>query len=146
MIFNLGINDCFGANPNELAKTDEHIDGVFKQAEILIKAFRDAAPKAELGICLTTPGNARDGAFVANYKNRYPRWGWKRIQHRLVQRQLKQFGERETDNLHLIPTELNLDIVNGYPSDNAVHPNEIGYQQIAATIHAWLMSRLTSSP
>ena len=144
VIFKLGINDCFGANPNELAKTDEQIDGVFKQAEILIKAFRDAAPKAELGICLTTPGNARDAAFVANYKDRYPRWGWKRIQHRLVERQLKQFGGRETDNVQIIPTELNLDIVGGYPLDNAVHPNEVGYHQIAASIQAWLMSRLTS--
>lgn len=144
VIVKLGINDCFGANPNDIEKMDQHIDGVFQHAETLIKALREAAPKAELGICLTTPGNMRDGAFKANYEDRYPRWGWKRIQHRLVERQLKQFNGRETDRIRVIPTELNLDPDAGYPTDNAVHPNEVGYRQIAASIHAWLMSRLTS--
>lgn len=144
VIFKLGINDCFGANPHELEKTDQQIDGVFQYAETLIQAFRKSAPKAELGLCLTTPGNSRDAAFVANYQERYPRWGWKRIQHRLVERQLKQFRGRENERIHIIPTELNLDPVAGYPEDNAVHPNETGYKQIAASIHAWLMSRLTA--
>ncbi len=146
VIFKLGINDCFGANPNDVEKMDQHIDGVFQHAETLIKAFREAAPKAEFGICLTTPGNMRDAAFKANYEDRYPRWGWKRIQHRLVERQLKQFNGREADRIRIIPTELNLDPDAGYPDNNAVHPNEVGYQQIAASIHAWLMSRLTAQP
>lgn len=147
VIFMLGINDCFGANPNDLAKTDQHIDGVFKHAETLIKAFREAAPKAQLGICLTTPGNARESGFTANYKGKYPRWGWKRIQHRLVERELKQFGGEQSRQNHisLIPTELNLDPVDGYPVDNGVHPNAVGYHQIAATMHAWLMAQLTAS-
>ncbi len=142
VIFFLGINDCFGANPNELAKTDDNINGVFAHAEKLIAAFRAAAPKAELGICLVPPGNSRDEAFEDNYKGSYPRWGWKRIQHRLVERQLKDFGGREKENLRIIPLELYHDTTDGYPANNSVHPNEVGYKQIAASVHAWLMSRL----
>lgn len=139
--FFLGINDCFGANPDDPAKMDEHIDRVFASAETLLNAFRKAAPDAELGILLTTPPNARQSAFEANYQDRYTRWGWKRIQHRLVERQLKQFGGREDDHIFIVPTELNLDPVTGYPENNAVHPNTEGYQQIAASLHAWLTSR-----
>lgn len=145
VILLLGINDCFGANPNDSAALDAHIDRVFTWAEILLAAFRRAAPQAELGVCLTTPPNSRQAAFTANYQDRYPRWGWKRIQHRLVERQLQQFGDREGDSIFVIPTELNLNPVTGYPENNAVHPNAEGYQQIAASLHAWLTARWHSA-
>jgi lysophospholipase L1-like esterase len=139
VIIMLGINDCFSAKQDAI---DDKIDGMFTQADILIKALQTAAPQAEVGICLTTPGNSRQEAFYANYKDRYSRWGWKKIQHRLVQRQIEKFAGREKQNLFIVPTELNLDIVNGYPVNNGVHPNKAGYQQIGATIYSWLKFRL----
>ena len=139
VIIMLGINDCFSAKQDAI---DEKIDGMFTQADILIKALQAAAPQAEVGICLTTPGNSRQEAFYANYKDRYSRWGWKKIQHRLVQRQIEKFKGRENENLFIIPTELNLDIVDGYPVNNGVHPNKVGYQQIGASIYAWLKYRM----
>lgn len=141
VIFLLGINDCFGAKPDDPAAMDEHIDRVFQSAGTLLAAFRKAAPQAELGVCLTTPPNARQAAFEANYQDRYTRWGWKRIQHRLVERELQHFGGRENERVFVIPTQLNLNPVTGYPENNGVHPNVAGYQQIAATIHAWLTAR-----
>jgi lysophospholipase L1-like esterase len=139
VIIMLGINDCFSAKQNAI---DEKIDGMLTQADILIKALQTAAPQAEVGICLTTPGNSRQEAFYANYKDRYSRWGWKKIQHRLVQRQIEKYKGRENENLFIIPTELNLDIVDGYPVNNGVHPNKVGYQQIGASIYAWLKYRM----
>ncbi len=139
VIIMLGINDCFSAKQDAI---DEKIDGMFTQADILIKALQAAAPQAEVGICLTTPGNSRQEAFYANYKDRYSRWGWKKIQHRLVQRQIDKFKGRENENLFIIPTELNLDIEDGYPVNNGVHPNKVGYQQIGASIYAWLKYRM----
>ncbi|WP_417387497.1 SGNH/GDSL hydrolase family protein [Gimesia sp.] len=139
VIIMLGINDCFSAKQDAI---DEKIDGMFTQADILIKALQAAAPHAEIGICLTTPGNSRQEAFYANYKDRYSRWGWKKIQHRLVQRQIEKFTDREKQNLFIIPTELNLDIVDGYPVNNGVHPNKVGYDQIGASIYSWLKYRL----
>ncbi|MCH9727276.1 MAG: SGNH/GDSL hydrolase family protein [Planctomycetes bacterium] len=139
VIIKLGINDCFSAKQDAI---DEKIDGMFTQADILIKALQAAAPEAEIGICLTTPGNSRQEAFFANYKDRYSRWGWKKIQHRLVQRQIEKFAGREKQNLFIIPTELNLDIVDGYPVNNGVHPNTAGYEQIGDSIYSWLKYRL----
>jgi lysophospholipase L1-like esterase len=142
IIVMLGINDCFGFNPDDAVQLDTQIDGVFKEADKLIAEFRRAAPRATIGICLTTPGNSRDAAFVANYQDRYTRWGWRRIQHRLVERQLMHFGNREAERVCIVPTELNLDVTDGYPENNGVHPNPAGYKQIGTTIYCWLKSRL----
>jgi len=140
----LGINDCFRAPPDDPKGTDDVIDKMFKEAEPLLAALRAAAPKADIGVCITTPPNARESGFEANYKGKYHRWGWKRIQHRLVERQLKHFANRDKDRIYLIPTELNLDPVDGYPENNGVHPNTTGYNQIGDTIYAWLKSRLAA--
>ena len=140
--FLLGINDCFGANPEDPAAIDARIDAMMVHAETLIAAFRQAAPDAELGICLTTPPNARESGFEANYKGRYHRWGWKRIQHRLVERLLARFTDQEKERLFVVPTQLNLDPTDGYPTNNGVHPNEFGYNQIGNSIYAWLKTRL----
>lgn len=136
--FLLGINDCFSANPDDSEAINSRIDAVFQQADILLTAFSQAAPEAKLAVCLTPPPNSRQEAFEANYQDRYTRWGWKRIQHRLVQRQLEHYGNREAEHIFVVPTELNLDPVGGYPVNNGVHPNESGYRQIAASIYAWL--------
>ncbi|MBD3673414.1 MAG: SGNH/GDSL hydrolase family protein [Planctomycetaceae bacterium] len=145
VIVMLGINDCFSAPPDDSQGIDDRIDLVFAQAETLLTAIQKAAPQAKIGICLTTPPNSRQAAFEANYQDRYTRWGWKRIQHHLVQRQLEQFGRQQDRNRFLIPTELDLDPVDGYPANNGVHPNETGYHQIARTMYAWLKWRLSEN-
>ena len=141
----LGINDCFSAKPDDPAAIDERISSMFGHADKLVAAFRKASPKADLGICLTTPPNARESGFEANYKGRYHRWGWKGIQHRLVQRQLEHFGNRQAERIFIVPTELNLDSVDGYPKNNGVHPNTAGYQQVGASIFAWIKWRLEAT-
>lgn len=138
VIIMLGINDCFSAPPDDAAAVDARIDAMFGHADKLLSAIRGAAPEAQIGFCLTTPPNARQEAFEASYGDRYSRWGWKRIQHRLVQRQIETIAAKNDPRISLIPTELNLDPVDGYPVNNGVHPNGIGYQQIGATIYAWL--------
>jgi lysophospholipase L1-like esterase len=137
--FLLGINDCFSADPN---KPDAKINEVLDNADKLLAAFHKAAPKTILAVGLTTPPNSRQEAFTANYQDKYPRWGWKRIQHRLVQRMLERLSNRENDGIHLVPTELNLDPVDGYPNNNGVHPNPVGYAQIGASFYSWMKSRL----
>ena len=136
--FLLGINDCFGADPN---KPDAKINEVLDNADKLLAAFHKAAPKAILAVGLTTPPNARQEGFTANYKDKYPRWGWKRIQHRIVQLMLKRLSNREQEGIHLVPTELNLDPVDGYPNNNGVHPNPVGYAQIGASFYSWMKSK-----
>ena len=66
--------------------------------------------------------SATRSEFAANYKARYPRWGWKRIPHRLVQLMLKRLFNREQEGIQIVPTELNLDPVAGYPNNNGDQP------------------------
>lgn len=140
--FLLGINDCFRLKADNPAALDEGITQMLKEADKLLAAFRQAAPRAEFGIGLTTPGNLRDGAFEANYKGLYSRANWRAVQHRLVERQLEHFRNREAEGIFIVPTELNLDILAGYPDNNAVHPNTDGYRQIGASFYSWLKWRL----
>ena len=142
VLFLLGINDCFSANPEDAKAIDARIDVMMSHADTLLAAFHKAAPEAELAVGITTPGNARESGFFANYKGRYKRWGWKRIQHRLVERLIERFAGREKERLFLVPTQLNLDPVDGYPDNNGVHPNAVGYAQIGASMYAWLKWRL----
>jgi lysophospholipase L1-like esterase len=144
--FLLGINDCFGANPDDPAAMDRTIGAVLDNADKLLAAFHRAAPQAVLAVGLTTPPNAREQGFESNYHGKYHRWGWKRIQHRLVQRMMERFRHRERDNIFLVPTELNLDPVDGYPDNNGVHPNAAGYAQIGASFHAWLKAWMSGRP
>ena len=144
VVFMLGINDCFGAPPDDPKAMDARIDAVLGHADTLLAAFHKAAPRADLAICLTTPPNVREEAFVANYKGNYHRWGWKRIQHRLVEREIEHFDRREAKRLFLVPTELDLDPIAGYPENNAVHPNATGYRQIANSLYAWLLWRVST--
>lgn len=140
--FLLGINDCFGANPEDPKAVDGKIDEVLNNADRLLAEFRQAMPKAVLAVGLTTPPNAREAGFVANYQGRYHRWGWKRIQHRLVQRMIARLGSKEHLGIHLVATELNLDPVTGYPENNGVHPNTIGYAQIGTSFYGWMKAWL----
>ena len=138
VVIMLGINDCFSAPPDDIAGIDARVGTMLTYADRLLAAIVDAAPDAQVGFCITTPPNARQEAFHANYKNQYTRWGWKRIQHRLLQRQLQYVEAKADPKISIVPTQLNLDPVAGYPENNGVHPNAFGYQQIGASLFAWL--------
>jgi neutral ceramidase len=145
----LGINDCFGLKADQPTALDKGITEMLLQAENLLLEFRKAAPDAVIGICLVPPPNDREGAFVANYKDQYPRWNWKQVQHRIVERQLQHFFGREKEKVELVPVGLGLDTWSGYPEGNAVHPNEKGSRQIGASIYAWMkhhLARRESAP
>jgi len=140
--FLLGINDCFAAKADDPKSVNETIEAMLEQADIVSAAFHKAAPQADLGVGLTIPANFRESGFEANYHGQYRRWNWKQVQHELVRREIEHFGNRQGERIFLIPTELNLDPVDGFPENNGCHPNEVGYRQIATTIYCWIKARL----
>ncbi|MDF1756464.1 MAG: SGNH/GDSL hydrolase family protein [Verrucomicrobiales bacterium] len=144
--FLLGINDCFNADADDPEAIDERIDAVFSEAERLMAVLREASPETEVGICLTPPGNDRDAAFLANYKDGRKRWRWRRIQFRLVDRQISHFSGRKEERIFIVPTSAVIDPITGYEADNGVHPNRQGYESIGREIYAWLKWRLASRP
>lgn len=148
----LGPNDVFGA-------TDETLEGVIdemlKHYDELIAMIHKAGPEICIAAMLPVPPAASQDAFGANYASGQTRWQYKRNQHRLVERMLAAYSQREQEKLYLVPTYLNLDCRRNYPmtainpeapdqsgrQNNGVHPAESGYRQIGDTLYAWLLSR-----
>lgn len=149
--FQLGVNDVFGANDDNI---NEKINTILASADILLAAARKDAPNAIIGVGLVTPGAKSQDAFGANYTCGQTRWQYKKNQHALNQAMLKKFADYPDKKLFIIPTSLNLDCENNFPvrseevnsgnptkitrQCNGVHPAPTGYNQIGDTYYAWM--------
>jgi len=151
----LGCNDTFSSTEETIEKT---IDSMFRYADMLLAEFRRVGPDTQIGLLLLVPPAASQDAFGSNYKCGQTRWQYRRNQHRVVERTMEAYGDREGDNIFLVPTYVNIDCVDGYPQreepinarnpakisrhSNGVHPATPGYDQIADSIYAWMRYRL----
>jgi lysophospholipase L1-like esterase len=138
VVFSLGLNDCFETDLSCTPCVDSCIDSSLFYTEHLIGRFRKSVPGAHYGICTMVPPNSRHESFKYSYNYSIVFTTWKRMQHKYVAAQLEQFDGREEENIFCIPTHLCIDPDKGYPAENALHPNESGYEQIAEQIYAWL--------
>ena len=59
-----------------------------------------------------------------------------------MKRQLEHFGNREAENIFIVPISVGIDPMAGYPHDNGVRPTEAGYNELGAEIFGWLKWRL----
>jgi hypothetical protein len=148
----LGTNDVFRCTDADLEQT---IDTILGHADTLLAGIRAGAPQARIGVALTVPPSASQDAFAQSYSSGQTRWQYRKNQHRFVERVMERYGNREAENLTLIPTHISLDCVNNYPragdapvnarakvnaarQNNAVHPADAGYRQIGDTYYCWL--------
>ena len=149
--FQLGVNDIFGA-------TDENvhafIENIFSHADKLIAAARAAAPDAIIGVGLVTPGNKTQDGFGNCFGcHRTTNWQYKKNHHALNKAMLEKFRNHPDKSLFIIPTNVNLDCENNFPTasfnvnfgneakvtrqTNDVHPTTAGYRQIGDTYYAF---------
>jgi len=141
----LGCNDTFHGTPDDI---DVRIDNMFRHYETLLTMIHQFNAETKIGALLLVPAASSQDAFGANYGSNQTRWQYKRNQHRVVERMMQTFGNREDKNVYLVPAQVNLDCVNNYPIDdagrqnNGVHPAPAGYRQIGDSIYAWLKSQL----
>jgi lysophospholipase L1-like esterase len=153
----LGTNDIFAKNDTNI---DKGIKNVFYYMDKFLTALTAAAPHAKIGIALTVPPAHSQDAFSANYKCGQTRWQFKRNQHRLVREMIKKFASTPNKNISLIPTYVNLDCENNFPTwneavvhgsqekvrrqRNGVHPSPRGYCQIGDSFYNWLNYQLNA--
>ena len=153
----LGCNDTFAA-------TDETIEPVtntmFKHYDALVAAVHGYSKDTWIAAMLPAPPAATQDAFGANYRCGQTRWQYKRNQHRLMERMLERYANREKEHLYVVPIHVNLDCSHNYPSgpqpwnaradiqtdrlSNGVHPAASGYRQIGDSLYAWLKVQLAS--
>lgn len=149
----LGTNDVFNANDGnigaELAEMVRHYDAI-------VNAIRKSSGQTRIGVQLTTPPTSSQDGF-RNYRGagKQTRWQYRRNQHRMVEQLLAHYGGRESENIYVIPTYLNLDAAHGFPTarerisasskeftvrvTNGAHPTDAGYRQIGDAIYAWVV-------
>lgn len=156
IMIQLGVNDVFGAKDDNIENTCK---AIMNNADKLIAEFRKGAPNALIGVGLVTPGAKSQDAFGENYKCGQTRWQYKKNQHRLNQVMLEKFSGKDPKVI-LIPTSINLDCENNYPTrhdvinlgntqkitrqNNGVHPSPAGYRQMGDTYYAWLKAALNN--
>ncbi|MBR6372043.1 MAG: hypothetical protein IKS20_02570 [Victivallales bacterium] len=149
--FQLGVNDIFSATDEN---RPERIKSILDNADKLIAAARKDAPNAIIGVGLVTPGASSQDAFGRSYTCGQTRWQYKKNQHALNQAMLEKFKNYADKKVFIIPTSLNLDCENNFPSatenvnldnmaeitrqTNGVHPAAAGYRQIGDTFYAWM--------
>ena len=151
----LGCNDTFSSDDGTI---EGRIDTMFQHYETLVSMIHGARPDTKIGALLLVPPAATQDAFGTNYRCGQTRWQYKRNQQRVVERMLERFGGRESENLYLVPANVNLDCVNNYPQRtaplnartdvkgprlaNGVHPGSSGYRQIGDSVYCWLKAVL----
>ena len=151
----LGCNDTFSATDADI---DARIDTMLTHYDALIQMIHGLSKDTRIGAVLLVPPAASQDAFGANCRCGQTRWQYKRNQHRVVERMTEHYGGRESENLWLIPANVNLDCVHNYPQNaapwnarntetanrlnNGVHPAGAGYRQIGDSIYCWIKSQI----
>jgi len=139
--------------------TDESIDGLIDRVlgyfDVLIKMIYDFDKETKVGVILLDPPSRSQHGF-RNYRGsrKQTRWQYRRNQHRMVERLIARYGDQEQSNVFLIPVNVNLDCVHGfplrsYPSNarmpakekrvyDGAHLSPEGYRQYGDTIYSWI--------
>lgn len=151
----LGTNDIFGATDQTRQET---IKIMIDSAKTLIAAIREARPNIPIAVVPPVPPSTSQDSFGANCKSGQTRWIYRKNQHEAVLQLMKTFGNREFENLFVIPAYTNLDCDHNYPAkkvavnahnpavvarpSNSVHPGVPGYLQIGDSIFSWIKSQV----
>jgi hypothetical protein len=108
----------------------------------------------KIGISYTPPPSASQSTFEAGFglsSVLADRWRWRMIVSRLLFKNTEFFGNRESENLYLLPAHLDLDDSTEFTDIDPVHPHPVpgdltgpsGYRRIARGYYAWLRAMLS---
>gem|GEM_PF-656792 len=164
VVYHLDINDFCGYTGLVGTTLEEIDDTIISTWETygyrIIDSIRAVAPHAKIGICVSPPAHGLESAFTASFGNNNVlnnRWRWQKIISRLVYLHEEAYGNREHENIYLIPEFIDLDDTLAYNAWDAIHPDRdgcgggppyCGYYHIGNQIYAWMryMAFLPESP
>ena len=149
----LGVNDIAACTRETLPAK---LESISRDADTLLNALAEAAPKAKIGVGLIPPPAASQDAFGFNYTTRINRVQYLRNTFALWQMMEKKY--RNHPRFELVPVNVNIDCRNNYPvrktpynaqnpetymmQNNAVHPAASGYRQIGDSFYFWMRNTL----
>ncbi len=138
VFIHLGINDTFLEESDVAIK--EKIEKMLLDYDFIIENIKSYNPNIKVALDVTIPSNVNQDAFGASYGCLQTQWRYKRNNFIWVKRMIDYYDGRGEENIYIVPTHLNIDPVSGFPVDNAVHPNEHGYNQIGDVIYFFIKS------
>ena len=138
VVLQLGINDLWSPSPNDVDAFEKKMDLALNNATNLINAFKLANPDTQIGIMLPAPFTRSDRTFYLSYGESKTRLEARESQHKLVSALMSEFSSKENEGIWLIPVQAIFDTLDGYPTNNAGHPNQYGHSQIAEAVYSWL--------
>ncbi len=152
VIIQVGGNDIWRGTDENI---DPLIDKVVGYFDVLIKMIHEFDKETKVGVILLDPPSRSQHGF-RNYRGdrKQTRWQYRRNQHRMVERLITKYGGQEEKNVYLIPVNVNLDCVNGFPMRryptnarmpakekrvyDGSHLSPEGYRQYGDTIYGWM--------
>jgi hypothetical protein len=146
MVIHLDLNDFCGYTPltgNTIQEIQDSITLDWNHhLNRIIDSIRVTSPTTKIGICMSPPPNARQSAFDQTFPVNpvlSNRWRWQKIITCIAKKQIQRYGNRENENIFLIPEFLDIDDFNEYSTTEASHPSAIiGYGEVAKSIYSWI--------
>ncbi len=160
LIIHLDVND-YGfvgiLNGKILREIEDFIQMDYEErVKPFIQAIRTNSPNTKIGICITPPANARPNVMSTFFSMVDPNsilkdlWRWRKIIHVTRQKYIEFFGNREDENISLVPIHLGVDEINHFNDDDPIHPYPVpngtnGYEPIATDMYSWLKWQINKS-
>ena len=138
MFIHLGINDTFLEESD--SAINEKIEKMLLDYDFIIDNIKSYDSNIKIALDVTIPANVNQDAFGVNYGCLQTQWRYKRNNFMWIKRMIDYYDGREEESIYIVPTHLNIDPVLGFPVDNAVHPNEHGYNQIGDAMYYFIKS------
>jgi hypothetical protein len=160
LVIHLDVND-YGfvgiLNGKILNEIEDFIQTDYEERiEPFIAAIRANSPNTKIGICITPPANARPNVMSTFFSTIDPNsilrdlWRWRKIIHVTRQKYIQFFGNREDENISLVPIHTGVDEINMFNDDDPIHPYPVtngsnGYEPIARDMYGWLKWQLAKN-
>lgn len=138
IVMMMGVNDLFintqfGKTITHYAELVSDLDATsFDYAETFIAAVRQAAPNAKIYLATIIPPGVSDDGFAFNINPE----NYRKAYQAYIGLQLERFGNRESENIYVLPVHHNMDTVNDFSAADSIHPagssvDYAGYFKIA---------------
>ena len=131
----LGCNDIAHASMDDF---DEWMEASRSYRRQLLEHIRSCAPDAIIGLVTLPPGNKRNKSYLDNYQGRvvFQQFAYNQIVY--VRQMMLDY--QDDPAYSIVPIYQMVDGGADFPEDNAIHPAQSGYRNMANAIEAWLKS------
>ena len=157
--FGLGPNDVWRGTDQSI---DKVVDGILGYFDTLVGMVHGLRPDTRVGILLPPPPSPfQDGFRGYNGGQKQTGWQYRRNYHRLIERLIDHFSDREKESVWVVPVYLGFDTRHNYSERyvpvhsrdasevlqviDPVHPVPSGHEQIGDVIYSWIKVCLVPS-